>query len=302
MDIYGAQKSVQKLLEYIQSLSDSESRMYKTTKNRLKDVASTCQEVIHTISRILEDEVLQNDTSEFSTITDPNVVCMLDTMQTELDQLRRFTSARSGMSNNAKSLQPSKLKISSNSRKKIVSYYGSVLSKVAQSNTTYPIISDCAKLIWNWFDARFFKSANINTGFRYNIRRIPSWICDIVIVYSKHIDNRTTANFITEFNSWCMSLCNSTNTCKFAVPYDIYQVDTNATASDMSLTAVVIWDMLLDMGLSTLCNLDPLNVSLSDEAIYALCGQLNPRLLDNYRNYKSDPTILLECGIATSIN
>ena len=239
--------------------------MYKSTKDRYKDILDACSSVVHILSDLLAEDTDIHETGQV---------------------LHQVPSIPSPVTT-----------ISTTSRKQLVSLYGKVLSKMSSSLIPYPVVSDVVKLLWNWFDARFFKSSTLDSGFRYNIKRIPSWICDIVIVYSKHVVNNTSDMFIREFNRWCMSLCDPTTTTKFAIPYDVYMVDTSPSSCDMSLTAVVMWDMLVDYGLSELCDSNEAPGYLSDSIIYDKCGQLHPTLLDNYRNYKSDPNILLEAKV-----
>ena len=44
-----------KLLTYVKNVADSKPRMYQKSKDRLRDIAGTCQKVIQIISEILQE-------------------------------------------------------------------------------------------------------------------------------------------------------------------------------------------------------------------------------------------------------
>lgn len=301
MDIYSAEGHVQKLLTYVEDLQNSKPKMYATTKCRLRDLASTCQKIVHLISNILEQEILDESSNEFEQCTDINVIKSLDLMEREMVQLRKFVSGNQLTAVYPKSEHSSvsRQKISSSCRKRIISCYGSTLSDLTKS-CPYPVVSDCAKLLWNWFDCRFLQTSYPRSNFHYNIHRLPYWLCDIVIAYGKHIENGTQLQFIREFNSWCESLVVSGQSNKYAVPYEIYQIDTNLMPSDMTLAAVVLWDVLFDNGLDHLCIKDSVDVYLSEDMLYKRCSEISSNLLDDYRNYKDDISILYECKLAVN--
>lgn len=298
MDIYSAEGHVQKLLTYVEDLQHARPKMYATTKGRLRDLASTCQKIVHVISNIIEQEILDESSNEFEQYTDTNVIKSLDLMEREMAQLRKFVSGNQTIDIHPKAecSSQSKQKISSSSRKRIISCYGNTLSELTQA-CPYPTVADCAKLLWNWFDCRFLQATPTKNSFHYNIHRLPFWVCDIVIAYGKHTERGTQLQFIREFNDWCESLTIGQSN-KYAVPYEIYQIDANLMPSDMTLTAVVLWDVLFDNGLDHLCIKDNVDVYLSEDMLYKRCSKISSNLLDDYRNYKDDITILYECKLA----
>ena len=92
MDIYSAEIQVNKLLDYVKSLSDAKPRMYQKSKDRLKELASTCNQVVSVIAEILQDEALLSDQDEFggSNVNDFNAV--LNSMEDQITELRQFLS------------------------------------------------------------------------------------------------------------------------------------------------------------------------------------------------------------------
>ena len=126
---------------------------------------------------------------------------------------------------------------------------------------------------------------------------MSNWVRDIVIVYSMHLDSGTPDEFILEFNTWCDSLYTTDAGNKFAVPYEIYALSQLDTSDNVSETAAVIWDVLLDNGLRRLCTADPYDLYPSEDCVYIKCGELNSNCLENYVDYKTDPSILQRCNL-----
>ena len=93
MDIYGAQKCMEKLKGYVQDVYECRPGMYKKSKDRFRDIASTCIEVVDLISVIIEDASLSQDTHEFCeepTNDDPDMHEMLMDIGHKLDTLQKF--------------------------------------------------------------------------------------------------------------------------------------------------------------------------------------------------------------------
>lgn len=93
MDIYGAQKCMEKLKGYVQDVYECRPGMYKKSKDRFRDIASTCIEVVDLISVIIEDASLSQDTHEFCeepTNDDPNIDEILMDIGHKLDTLQKF--------------------------------------------------------------------------------------------------------------------------------------------------------------------------------------------------------------------
>lgn len=286
-----------KLLTYVKNVADSKPRMYQKSKDRLRDIAETCQKVVQIISEILQEEILENSFEESSDtdIGNTEILNMVSAMQSEILNLKQFVSY-TGTDDNQTIIpvDSSSLKrISSDDRKSALSKYRVVLKRLSETYIEFPQVSELCKLIYKWFDSRFYSSMKSNKDFRYNIRRIPSWICDIVVVYSNHLKDNTWNSFCHEFYQWCDDL--NISHCKFAIPYEVYEFD-KAEDKKLSLTSVVIWDILLDIGLSELCE-DDNELYPSDSCIYDMCMKYDPSQLDNYRSYKVDRSIIDECNL-----
>lgn len=290
MDIYSAETHVKKLLAYVEDLTDSKSKVYSKSKNRLKDIADTCSKVVELISSIIQEEALKDDDTEFG--SDSDIVDVLDNMQSQISQVRQFTGVDKGT---VKSPESAPSAISSVTRKKAMKNYIDAIYKVATSSISYVPASNCAKLLWMWFDARFVKVIP-NTTFRYNMKRFPNWIRNFVIAYGKSIRDGTNTMFEASIQEWVNSLPDSEAGSKYAVPYEIYALDKVIDPKDLTLDAVVMWDVLIDAGLESICTRNKDDLYLNEDCIYNLCSDINPEVLDDYADYKSHPEILEMLG------
>jgi len=295
MDIYGAEIHIQKLLDYFQKLASEQPRMYDKSKTRLRELAKTCNEIVRVISTIIQDEALEVDESEFTDLIDKDVKASLQAIQTEIDNLHKFIDVSN--TKQVTDIPQTVSNISSNMRKQALSAYSYTLKLLTESDIPYPAVSDCAKLIWEWFDTRFIKADRSSNKFRYNIRRLPLWIRDIVIVYSKALEDGYADECISEFHRWCDSIVNTDAKDKFAVPYKVYKFNKTTDVTQLTLTAAVIWDILLEYGLKSICTQDIGDLYPCEDSVFKLCGDNAPELLDDYANYKTDPSVLKKCNI-----
>lgn len=298
MDIYIAKQNMDKLLQYVEEVADAKPRMYQKSKDRWRDIANTCHQVLKTISEILQDEILETDSDVSHTSDNREVADIIAQVETELHQLKQFISYSPSPPGEQIKLDSNKSKLSTSARKVTMAKYREVLSNMVNKPSNNMYIFDIVNSLSKWFEIRFFQSYKFDSEFRYNIRRIPGWIYNIVIAYSKHIQSGTQDEFIHNFNKWCDDLLSPESHCKFAVPYEVFQIDKDDDKNSLSLTAVVLWDMLVDSGLHELCISDENELYLTDTAIYDMCVTYNPTLLDNYVNYQLDSNVLELCGLS----
>lgn len=287
MDIYGAGTNIKKLLAYVEDLADSKPKMYAKSKDRLKEIATTCNKVVEVISEILEDEVLQDDSVEFGQTSDLDNV--LNDMQYQIDRLKKFTQSTPEVIESKPKISESST-ISANVRKKAMKNYSTQLAAMSNKETAYPFADRCAKLLWTWFDVRFLKTV-YGTGFRYNMRRFPEWIQTIVILYGQAIHNNSVSMFENEFQDWLNTIISTDAKDKYAVPYAVYQFCKTPETDIITLDAIILWDILLDNGLRELCTNDKSDLYLNEYGVYDLCSEINPIVLDDYCNYETHPDI-----------
>ena len=293
MDLYSAESHVKKLLKYVEDLAGKQSKVYSKSRTRLRDVADTCNKVVEIISSILQEEALAEDEVEFG--SDSNIVAVLDEMQDKISQIRRFAGAEEGqvIEQPVQNTLPSAS--FSNDRRKAMRAYKDCLMKLSLVDFNYEPAGRCAKILWTWFDTRFLKTVQ-GTGFKYNMKRFAPWIRNFVIVYGKCIRDGTSLAFEDSFQRWIESIITTDAKNKYAVPYEIYDLDRTIPPQDLSLEAVVIWDMLLDYGLSDICTSQKDDLYLDEYSMYDLCSELSPEILDDYTDYKAHPELVEKLG------
>lgn len=286
MDINSAELQVKRLLSYVEDIANSPKKMYGKSKTRLKEVATTCSEVVRIIYTVLEDESLSNmDEQEFSQSSNPDIVTVLNDMQSELNKLKSFVSTSSG------SAETSSVSIST--RRQVLLNYSASLKHLSEVSIPIKSAHKCAELLHMWFSTRF--ESVQSSDFHYNIKRWPDWLRDIVIVYGHSVATDTEDQFISKFEYWCNSIQQEVNN-KYAVPYFIYTFNRYHDPSQFTLTAAVLWDILLDNGLAQLCTSDD-DLYPFEDSVYRLCGEYSPAVLDNYADYKLNSRLLTQCKL-----
>lgn len=290
MDIYSAQKNTEKLLRYVQGLADTKPNFYEKSKDRLRDLASTCGQVMSVIAEILQDEVLIDDDSEFASGRG-DLKSILNSMQTQLDQLKAFSGVNTEQEDNSKS----KSKAPSRNKGQILKDYRLCLSKLSTIDSGYSHVDECARLLWRWFDTRFLKLSS-GSKFKYNMKRFPMWIRDIVVLYGSALHDGSQLSFLQEFQAWLDSIAADTNARdKYAIPYNIYQFNRSPSGEQATLEAAVIWDMLFNFGLREICREED-EFYPTESSVYDICDTLNPSSLDFYQDYVSHPEVLDHLG------
>lgn len=284
MDIYSAEVQVNKLLNYVKSLSDSKPRMYQKSKDRLRELANNCSQVVLVISEILQDEALVTDQDEFGSSNTNDFNAVLNSMESQISELRQFLSSPKPSAMNTTS--------STSAKKQAICTYKHCLSSLAHANIIVEEAEGCSRLLWDWFNCRFLEGPST---FKYNMKRIPNWIRDIVVLYGYHLESETINTFVNSFYSWLSTISSGSN--NYAVPYEVFTFDTSPPASQMTLTSVVLWDILLDYGLRDICSDSSSELFPSEDCVYSLVGSLNGSVMDPYQNYNYDKSILSVCNL-----
>ena len=270
--------------------------MYEKSRNRLRDIAKNCQEVISAISELLQDEVLDSESFDGPSST-PEVLEAISAMQREAERLRQFVLQSGGV---AVSATPAPLprdpapltEITSEDRKVAFHKYAVTLQTMANRASAYPVVHEISQLLWTWFSRRF--TGVQPKDFHYSIQRIPVWIRHIILSYSRSLYMGTTEQYLREFYVWCDTVVHNE---PYAVPKFIHDMDIEVPLSELTLTAVVLYDVLMDFGLLALTDLTPACLALSAYDLYDLVSANAPELLDAYTHYTQSANILVQCGI-----
>lgn len=279
MDIHSAELHIQKVNQYLSEVLESDPRMYAKTRDKFSQLSSEMFKGIDTISKILVDSSLV-DEQEFDPESQSNEA--LHTLrQQSANSLISITRAEDFVSKPTSNMSPSK-------RKYVAAKYGAVFRRLSQSVTPYPIVNDCSKMLWKWYNARFFSPSPL---FHYNIRRFPEWVRGIVIAYGNSVKENKSAEFTAKFYSWLDSVSAGQEN-KYAVPYDIYQVTQSVNASQVSIEAIMIWEVLLDVGLNELTVEELDECKLNSETIYNMFAEVDPTVVDRYVYYRDDDSLI----------
>lgn len=255
MDIYSAKSYMKKISKYVESISKSNRALYSNSIAQLKSLSNDLESANEMILDIIRNNAFQEKEVEFEGLSD-------------------FSSIGKEI-------------ITVQDCKQAFHLYSSTLVETSYNKSVPGPVSECAAMIWYWFERRFLSDAST---FSYNFESLPEWIESIVIKYGKELNYGREAEFISNFQSWCDSIELSSN--NYGVPYEIYKVKKHPSPSDPTLASVILWDVLIDCGYSALCNKQPASLYLTEDEIYNYSGNLNPSVLDRYVDFKDDPTIL----------
>lgn len=208
-------------------------QMYAKTKERYKELAISLLSSVEKIAAILEVDSLasvDNKTSEFGSSEFD-----LSDLSTALEHTNeRINSYTSFVSTDI---------VSDSINKQTLRKYGQVLEQASNYDFSCVEARECAYILNKWFKARFSNTPKSNS-FKYNIAYIPEWITDIIVLYGKYHSNHDTSSFINMMNDWCDNL--SRESVKWAVPYEVYNLNKVVEPTNYTVNAVVIGDILMD--------------------------------------------------------
>ena len=173
--------------------------------------------------------------------------------------------------------------------------------QISKRVSEYECINQLSKLIWDWYSVRVIKNRQYNCQFRYSVRRIKNIIYSIIIAYGYHLEQGDVNNFVLSFYDWLKLVGSDTTvTDKYASPYEVYDIEINHTCIYANVTAMVLSDLLWDFGYSEIRSATTSSsfVYFSPHGVAMLTEELSPTVAEKYRDYRADPDVLNEVGIA----
>lgn len=335
MDIYSANNAIKRILSFVEAYSESNSAMYEKSKLRYQELLDNCEKAAELLSKCLSSPHKRGEslTCDDTTIdvqpecidTDPvNSIsghfdeCMEPVDSTQPVEISEYldvdkdtptvlelntnelasTDVNPVVDTVPTESSPGNRRSSRDRSKKynkgILRKYACMFRKLKNVHTDYVYANECISLLCDWFDARF---SGADPNFRYNIRMISKWIQDIVIVYGNHLHDHTQDTLAANMRSWANSIRNSKESSKYAIPYEIYYGSQHYDQSGITLTAVVLWDIIYDAGLKDVCDpSDPMYPN--EESVYRLCDKISPDSLDFYGPYTCNPNVLIRSSIS----
>lgn len=311
MDIHSAMMHMHSVKSYIENLNASDAKVYSKTKKKLTDLSSDMLQCVRMISEILNETALDNDETGILSHTtqeiDSDILRLSEDMSNtvskfeELDHFNHILPTLDDFDvdvfeqdSDDYVLPVTPVSAIANTtvkqRKYVVKTYGDVLKILPSRLTNYPDAKLCAELISRWYRIRFFESQTGN--YYYNIKNIPMWVRNIVLAFGTHLEHGTIDKFCTDFDGWLSAIQQpESKQSKYSVPYDVYALGITIKKSDVSLTSVVLWEILYDNGMKALSNSKLEDCSLQSETMYNLCTKYDPSIMEQYEYYQDSKSI-----------
>lgn len=260
-----------KIQRHLQDLLTKRPKVYRRTLTRYVDLAYILLDCIDKILKFLTSELLSaSSDKEFDELT-PSAEDNADIMAIR-EKLQNTTDLLDSYSQMGKRLNSSEDTKKSCSNTEIIKTYGDTFSQGAMINTGYMEVNQCADLINYWYSTRIQYMTIRHRA--YQNLQIPNWVGYIVIMYGKAHANGTHTEFVKWFKSWCDNANNDFSN-KYAVPKELTLLKKHLYPNDLTLDALIIYDILLDKCYVDLTSLD-LAVKLDANFIVTLIKEQLP--------------------------
>lgn len=233
LEIYPSEVAARKINKHLDKMAEVKPRVYQKTLLRYKKLAYLLIECVTKIVRMLQSEMLlSSGDSEFQELVSDFDVEQIDELRDSVDSLGNLMSAAD------KKASAESKKVSGETLR----LYRSVFKQASEYDFGYHEVNDCSTLLDYWMTRRF--SGN-NANFKYQIKQLPVWATYIIIAYGKYHAMGQTVKFTTEFKTWCDHLDDDTSNC-WALPYNVFNMTKVLDASNFTLDALVIYDLLIN--------------------------------------------------------
>lgn len=260
-----------KIQKHLQDLLTKRPKVYRRTLTRYIDLAYILLDCIDKILQFLTSELLSaSSDKEFDELT-PSAEDNADIMVIR-EKLQNTTNLLDSYSQLGKRFNSSEEIDKSCSNAEIIKIYGNTFSQGAMINTGYREVNQCADLINYWYTTRIQYMTIRHRA--YQNLQIPNWVSYIVIMYGKAHANGTLDQFIKWFKSWCDNANNDFSN-KYAVPKELTLLKKHIYPNDLTIDALIIYDILLDKCYVDLTSLD-LPVKLDANFIVTLIKEQLP--------------------------
>lgn len=170
-----------------------------------------------------------------------------------------------------------------------------ILENMKSTQHSLDQLDECIGILHSWFSKRIVQLDPNTSSFRYRESQISSWIERIVIAYGNSVYDDTQTMFLSSFNTWCDSL--STKDIKYPLPYCVHEQATKVPAGNISLTSLVLWDMLWDNGFQKITKSSDSAIVIKSDMIYENCLKYNPYVLTIYSRYDEDSSVLIDSNL-----
>jgi hypothetical protein len=230
LEIYPSEVAARKINKHLDKMAECKPRVYQKTLLRYKNLAYLLLECVTKILRMLQSEVLLSSTNtEFQELASSFDMEQIDELRDSIANLGELVE---------KKPSPDNARIAGETIKQ----YKNVFSQGASCNFGYVEVNECAQLMQYWISHRF---SGFNPNFKYQIKQLPIWASYVVIAYGKYHAIGETDTFVTEFKNWCDGLDDDISNC-WALPYNVFNMTKIIDASNFTVDAMVIYDILVN--------------------------------------------------------
>lgn len=304
MDKYTAKNAVTNLYKYFEDLTAIQPVLYQKSKQDYMEMYEMLSQIIKMVGNIVEMDQLRTDTDEFESgvaefkrdIVSDVIRQLANVGGNTIDMPANYNSEYSPQ--NPEILSTPLEDLTPADCKQIVKRYSNLLQAISNADCEYQKVNQCADIIWKWYQARILKKYPNAPQFNYCIHRLKGIIYSIVLVFGKHQEQGKVDTFLNHFEEWIRNLSISPKSNTWIAPYEVYEVERACAEGRLdkeygTLSAVVIWDILLDNGLRELCETAEHNdVYPQEYQIWDRVEKVNVDALDAYVKYTSDRTII----------
>lgn len=230
LEIYPSEVAVKKISKHLDKMAEVKPRVYRKTLLRYKSLAYLLLECATKIVRMLQSEMLlSSGDAEFQELVSDFDIEQIDELRDSVDSLGNLIDKKESAETK---------KVASET----LAIYRKVFNQASTHDFGYVEVNECAELLNYWLIRRF---SGFNTNFKYQIKQLPVWATFIIIAYGKYLNTGNRTKFITDFKGWCDSLDTDINNC-WALPYNIFNMTKVIDASNFTVEAMVIYDILIN--------------------------------------------------------
>lgn len=238
LEIYPSEVAGKKIAEHLDKMLQDPPKVYRKTLKRYEKLAILLLDCVDKINRLLQQEaLLSSEASEFDELSSED--------SSEIEE--KLKEVQTNSRETAEFLQRNiEVPDTSNTKtnKATISQYATVFAEGDKLDFGYAEADDCAKLINEWFLARFVPKVR-NVNFKYQITQLPVWTAYIVLAYGKHHAEGNLEAFKKRFHKWIESVQSDMNNC-WALPAEVYALIKKTNPKDCTVDAVAIYDILMD--------------------------------------------------------
>lgn len=238
MDIRSVEVAVERMFAYVSAVKHSDKKLYRPSVVRLQKIRDICLQCADMIADATGIEASTESAEEshddlLSKIRDLVDAASHNTVEHHIQskrepahrqvskpkltdvEMKEVTKVPKG------ALGKPKSNLTSADRKYTLHKYAMILHTTADRDDIDEHTASCAKLVWQWFNARFLLSKG--SDFHYDVARIPAYIQAFLQAYEHHCEVGKLTSFAKEVDKWCDAVTDDKKNI-WALPFSVQQV------------------------------------------------------------------------------